>query len=73
MSKEDNAPKAPTKSEIYAMYPTVPKSELKRYINDIIATNRGLNKLAAGGIRKNILFPKEFELLKDIVGEPIVI
>ena len=61
--------KAPTKSEVYAMYPDIPKKELRRYINEIIRENRKIDKKVP--VHKNTLFHKEFLLLQDIIGLPV--
>ncbi len=58
---------SPRKSEIYDLYPGVPVSTIRTYINEIIDNNRGKNKRKA-----QTLFPKEWRQLKEILGEPIL-
>lgn len=57
-----------SKSEIYQMYPGVPKHLMRQYMNEIIKEQR---KIPADNVtRIQVLLPIEFTALKSLVGEP---
>ncbi len=52
----------PSKKEIYAKYPDMPKDIIRREINDILRKTRGY----PGYELEKILFPREWEIFKKM-------